>query len=451
MRYSIDARRDYENILLLVIEVGGQNIKRADRVGLIFADLSDEGVKALREKGIVVKPVRDVYAQQVAVPPTVQPYGGTPFSGYDIAYGMLVTRYREYGEELTGHWIDGTGYNLAILDTGVRKTHELFGDRVKYERNFSTSPTCGDIFGHGTSCAGLAAGGESWDGNVQGMAPGANILNIKVLNDEGMGTDESACLAIDHLIGMKLARDPLAPHVINMSFGGPDVGDPNDPIRLACNKAYESYMLVVAAAGNTGPDPGTVTSPACDPKVLAIGAIHPATFALCNFSSRGPTKEGNFKPDAVFFGDDLELADVSGDSAYKVKAGTSFACAGLSGIWILARQYADIWLAWPGLTPEDIAAMREEFGWVYGEGWDWLWQALPDSCTPEGATPVPKNNAYGWGIPLTKTIEELGGLKTGASGISELISPVASIIFLAVLLRLVAGAVIIPMTKKAGG
>lgn len=168
----------------------------------------------------------------------------------------------------------GDGTVVAILDTGVDYTHpDLgggFGEGHKVVDghdfvNDDADPR--DDNGHGTHVAGIvAADGTAPDG-VRGVAPHARLTAYKVLDSDGAGYQS------DILAGLEAAVDPAAEHradVINLSLGGP--GDGTDPLGRAATEASRLGVVVVAAAGNSGPGAGTVNSPAAAPGVLSVGA-----------------------------------------------------------------------------------------------------------------------------------------------------------------------------------
>src|SRR5207253_205643 len=96
--------------------------------------------------------------------------------------------------------IDGTGITIAVLDSGIDMGHAAFlggggiltgsSVRVKFSKDFTTeNNTSTDPYGHGTHVAASAAGVSTTNGNTyQGIAPGANIINLKVLNSQGSGS-----------------------------------------------------------------------------------------------------------------------------------------------------------------------------------------------------------------------------------------------------------------------
>jgi len=194
-----------------------------------------------------------------------------------------------------------------------------------------------------------------------------------------------------------LPSDDMYPNIVNMSLGAPDDGDPDSPVRVACREASIDYGIdVVAAAGNFGPKMTTMMLPACDPEVIAVGAIETLDFVIWEKSSRGPTVQGETKPDFVFWGTDIKVASHRSDDRYHTKSGTSFSAPMLSGLtgllWETGRR-------------------------SYGKGWNFRWTTAREfapyfSTKPEDA-PVKKDNAYGYGLPaMNAMLGEIAQVKT---------------------------------------
>jgi serine protease AprX len=290
---------------------------------------------------------------------------------------------------------------VAVLDSGVRKTHRSLLNKVVFEANFTDSPSAEDVFGHGTQVAFMIAGGLHGLGEKAGVSPGAAVMNIKVVNDEGIGSDESIILGIDKVCDLAEAArkkglwptDDMYPNVINLSLGGEDDGDEDNPVRVACRQASTVYGLdVIAAAGNSGPKMTTIMLPACEPEVIAAGAVETNDeLVVWEKSSRGPTVQGETKPDFVIWGTNLEMASEKSDDGYVTKSGTSFAApmlAGLTGLlWESGRR-------------------------AYGEAWLFRWtearQFAPYFSTKPAEAPVKKDNAYGYGLPAMGSM--IGGM-----------------------------------------
>ncbi|WP_177198827.1 S8 family serine peptidase [Streptomyces colonosanans] len=168
----------------------------------------------------------------------------------------------------------GAGTTIAVIDTGVDYSHPDLGGGFGPDHkvvgghdfvNDDDDPT--DDNGHGTHVAGIiAADGQRPDG-VLGVAPDAQLTAYKVLDADGSGYTS------DIIAGLEAAVDPGNPHradVVNMSLGGP--GDGTDPLGRAATAASKLGVVVVAAAGNSGPGAGTVGTPAVADGVLSVGA-----------------------------------------------------------------------------------------------------------------------------------------------------------------------------------
>ncbi|MFD5569544.1 S8 family peptidase [Streptomyces cadmiisoli] len=244
---------------------------------------------------------------------------------------------------------DGTGSRIAVLDTGIDATHPDLSGQVTAERNFTDSPDTLDRVGHGTHVASTAAGtGAKSGGQYKGVAPGAEILNGKVLGDGGVG-DSSGIIA-----GMEWAVAEKA-DVVNLSLGGSDFPGV-DPMEEAVNRmSAETGTLFVIAAGNRGPFAGSIGSPGSADAALTVGAVDKQD-RLADFSSVGPrVGDGAFKPDLTAPGVDIgaalakdtELGTPVADG-YTALSGTSMATPHVAGAAaILAQQHPD----WTG---EDI-------------------------------------------------------------------------------------------------
>jgi len=384
MRYSVISKGlSLEQLEAEAKKLGATDVKKTKLLSQVFCELDEaQAGKLAQVPGLKIKPLKEYKTDQVMTEtPVVETVA-------DVFY--LLRSY--FTPPLTG-----TGLTVAVLDSGVRKTHQSLRNKVVYEANFTDSPTPEDIFGHGTQVAFIIAGGQHGLGEKAGVSPGASIMNIKVISDEGLGSDESIILGIDRVCDLAEAArkkglwptDDLYPNVINLSLGGEDDGDDDNPVREACRQASLDYGLdVVAAAGNSGPKMTTMMLPACEPEVIAVGAIETNDeLVVWEKSSRGPTVQGETKPDFVIWGTDLEMASNKNDEEYVAKSGTSFAAPMLSGLtgllWESGRR-------------------------AYGESWPFRWtearQFAPYFSTKPVDAPVKKDNAYGFGLPAMGTM-----------------------------------------------
>jgi serine protease AprX len=216
----------------------------------------------------------------------------------------------------------GSGVGIALIDSGVSPLVDDLGtgkkSRVVLNLSFVAPFTdTGDEYGHGTHIAGLIAGdGTDSTGpqdyrTFKGIAPGANIISLKVLDANGSGTDSTVIAAIDTAI---LLRKAYKIRVINLSLGRPIYESyEDDPLCQAVEAATQQGILVVVAAGNAGRDLnlnpdgyGTIESPGNDPYALTVGAMKTNGTAsigddtIASYSSKGPSFIDQIaKPDIV--------------------------------------------------------------------------------------------------------------------------------------------------------
>ncbi|WP_345575358.1 S8 family peptidase [Streptomyces prasinosporus] len=240
---------------------------------------------------------------------------------------------------------DGKGVKIAVLDTGVDATHPDLKGQVTASKNFTTAPDAGDKVGHGTHVASIAAGtGAQSKGKYKGVAPGATVLNGKVLDDSGFG-DDSGILA-----GMEWAAAQGA-DVVNMSLGGGDTPEV-DPLEAAVNKlSAEKGVLFAIAAGNEGPR--SIGSPGSADAALTVGAVDDKD-GLADFSSTGPrVGDGAIKPDVTAPGVDVTAASAKGNdiakdvgekpAGYMTISGTSMATPHVAGAAAILKQQHPEW------------------------------------------------------------------------------------------------------------
>ena len=174
MRYSIVGATVEQ-----VKSAGGRDIKESPGIGIIFAVLDEAGVALLESLGARVKKVGEVKPTDISapvIPPTPIP-GEEGYSPLDLMAGMGFT---DEWRHIIEPPLYGEGFGIAIIDSGIRETHELIKGRVVYSKNFTASPV-GDKFSHGTGVASI----------VTAIAPQCDIIDIKVIGDDGIGTDEA--------------------------------------------------------------------------------------------------------------------------------------------------------------------------------------------------------------------------------------------------------------------
>jgi serine protease AprX len=314
---------------------------------------------------------------------------------------------------------NGAGVGVAVIDSGINPWHDDFtvanraGQRVAHFKDFTSTHTKPyDDWGHGTHVAGIVAGnGYDSKGTRGAIAPGAKIIALKALKGDGTGTISGIIAAIDYAVSLRATHNI---RVINLSLGAGVYESYNtDPLTIACKRAVEAGIVVVAAAGNLGraangqPQYGAISSPANAPWVLTVGAsstegsVDRRDDKIAPYSSRGPTRiDHAAKPDLVAPGSGtVSLADpksriylekaqflVKGSltaqtlnellnipvlsanfQPYVTLSGTSMAAPVVSGTVALMLQ------ANPNLTPNLVKAILQYTAQVYS-GYDWLTQ-----------------------------------------------------------------------------
>ncbi|EIT83930.1 intracellular alkaline serine proteinase [Fictibacillus macauensis ZFHKF-1] len=259
----------------------------------------------------------------------------------------------------------GKGITIAMIDTGIH-LHNDVQERIVVFRDFLHGKHVPyDDNGHGTHCAGCAAGnGCLSQGLYKGPAYEANLAILKVLDEKGAGQAATVVAAIEWCIRYK---DVYNIRVLSLSFGYVTGGtEVDDPVIQSVEKAWRAGIVVCVSAGNKGPEMGTISSPGMCPTVITVGASDTAAthygevIVPASYSSRGPTVHGHTKPDFLLPGtgiislrapysylDQRRPIDRVGE-AYCVMSGTSMAtsrCAGLVAL-LLEKQ--------PELTPDEI-------------------------------------------------------------------------------------------------
>jgi serine protease AprX len=317
---------------------------------------------------------------------SAEPPAAAPPDQVSGIYPRVVNAHRVWRRGITGN-----GVTVAVLDSGVAADADLVqpANRILASVNFADERHASDPGGHGTHIAGIVAGnGSRSGGEFVGIAPQANIVDVRVLGSTGSGRISSVVRGIEWVLAHRTIYNI---RVINLSFGArAHLSYRADPLSAAVEIAWRRGLVVVAASGNGGPERDTVVTPGNDPYVITVGAtddrgnLGRGNDLLAWFSAWG-SADSNAKPDLVAPGRRLVSLRVAGStldtlfpdrvvvarngSTYFRLTGTSMATGVVSGVAALLLQRR------PSLTPDQVKALlvrtTQPYGWNSG-------QVLPD-------------------------------------------------------------------------
>ena len=327
--------RSLDQIAAMVDANHGKVHREIKMIPSLVVDLPFFSVEELARSRYVYKIWHDspVYAQlDVAV----------PSSGGLIPYQANLT---------------GKGVVVAVLDTGIDPHEDLTkpDNRILAWKDFvnqKKSPY--DDNGHGTHVAGIIAGNGNYsNGKYRGIAPGAMLVGVKILDEEGSGKLSDVISGIEWCIDSLLA---LNIRVINLSIGS-EVQESyrNDPLCRVTTAAWERGITVCSAAGNNGPRLRSINTPGVNPVIITVGNLDDQNTLtniddiLAPSSSRGPTLDKLVKPDLVAPGTNITSLKVGG--GYTTLSGTSMATPLVTGAVALILQ------KWPNLLPGQIKTL----------------------------------------------------------------------------------------------
>jgi len=276
----------------------------------------------------------------------------------------------------------GKGIGVAVVDTGIAGTLPDFrtsasNSTSRVVATVATNPYAtsdNDSYGHGTHVAGIIAGNSTnrpsndpLKGHYVGVAPDANLVSVKVADEQGNAT------LLDVIYGLQFVvdnKDAYNIRVVNLSLESTQAQSyKTDPLDAAVEAAWNSGIVVVAAAGNRGTASDAVDySPGNDPYVISVGGVddmgtkNTIDDTVASWSSTGTTQDGYAKPDVLAPGAHIvsNLAPNSAfasmcpscivDGQYIRAGGTSMAAP------MVAGAVADMLQLRPGLTPDQVKA-----------------------------------------------------------------------------------------------
>ncbi len=274
-------------------------------------------------------------------------------------------------DEAWENGILGQGIAVAVVDTGIANSGD-FGSPRRVVATVSKNRSRRDGYGHGSHVAGIIAGdGSNSGGAYTGVAPGANLVNVKI------GDDTGAATLSDVINGLQFVfenNDKYNIRVVNLSLRS-DVPQSytTDPLDAAVELLTFRGILVVASAGNIGTAGDAVSyAPANDPFVLTVGAVDDRGTAdygddtITSWSSRGTTQDGYAKPELYAPGRRIvsvlspgsvlarEIPEGLVGEHYFQLSGTSMSAAVVSGAAALVIQEHPDW------TPGQVKAALME-------------------------------------------------------------------------------------------
>lgn len=243
----------------------------------------------------------------------------------------------------------GKGIGVCILDTGIYEHIDFTGRIWAFYDFLAFKRQPYDDNGHGTHVAGLVAGdGTASMGKYRGAAPGCGIISLKVLDRYGTGSQDDVLRALRWI---RENRQQYRIRVVNISVGTTCNSKRNHARLLeSVEQLWDEGVVVVTAAGNQGPRPGSITAPGSSKKVITVGSSD-LLEGRSAISGRGPTEECVCKPDIVAPGNKIMSCVPGKPYSYGVKSGTSMSTPLVTGAIACALEKN------PALTNTDIKTM----------------------------------------------------------------------------------------------
>jgi serine protease AprX len=236
---------------------------------------------------------------------------------------------------------------IAVLDTGIYPNHQdldggkiigwvdLIGDwwGIKHDNPY-------DDCGHGTRCASIAAGSGDGNWDYRGVAPYAALVGVKMMQSKWPFPPSSTPeIVIDSLLWVTEHKEEYGIEVVSCSWGSGPYGEYNT-VSLVADWVVESGLVVVVAAGNSGPSSDTIGIPGTAKYVITVGSAEDpgeGGWSLATYSSRGPCDDGRIKPDILAPGTNIMAAKRGTSNQYNEDSGTSYSApfvSGLVALWL---------------------------------------------------------------------------------------------------------------------
>ena len=309
----------------------------------------------------------------------------------------------DIAREQTGY--DGSGTTVAIIDTGIDGNHVSLDDQddingtydpkviAFYDAVNAPDKTNGtEVFpyddqGHGSHCAGTTAGTGAPNPELYaGMAPGASLVGVKVLDSGGSGSFGTVMAGMEWTVEKRYVYNIRA---ASMSLGGPGAiewtSSEEDSVNRMGNRMMNESIALFIAAGNNAVST-QIGTPGSAEDVITVGALDKDT-SIAVYSSQGPTEEGRIKPNIAFVGSSVMSVEANSGNGYVAMSGTSMATPGAAGVGALLLQ-AD-----PEISAFDIRNIMQETA-TYRQC---HYMFANEPCLEDTVPKNRQNNVYGHG------------------------------------------------------
>jgi len=387
------------------------NFKKTKQIPIIIQSLegTDKKLKKCIKKygGTIKNEYPFINACLASVPPdcikALEALYQVTYISMDYPLAAHLNNVKEIIGTSAAHNLNYTGKNItvALLDTGTYPHPDIIRPRnriLKFVDLINDIDFAYDDNGHGTFISGIIAGNGSMSkGDYSGVAPQANLVSLKVLNQSGNGKVSTVLSGLQWIYDN---REKYRIRIVCLALGcSGHIPWDNDPLSRAAQALWDAGLVVCTSAGNNGPHTSSISSPGTNPNIITAGAVQAygsnifPSKPLCIFSGRGPTRDGNQGPDVVAPGSNIISLNCDTTfipksmSAYKAAklasyyrrdSGTSAACAAITGIVTLMLDKEQ------QLTPEEVKSL------------------LKHSCKSLNLLKVQQ----GWGIPnMNKLLE----------------------------------------------
>ncbi|KAH8666432.1 proteinase T-like protein [Xylariales sp. PMI_506] len=208
----------------------------------------------------------------------------------------------------------GEGVCAYIIDTGILTTHNQFGGRATFLKNYAADGVNTDGNGHGTHVAGTVGG------TTYGVAKKVSLYAVKVLNSQGSGTNAGVISGMNYVATDSQTRSCPKGAVANMSLGG----SRSTAVNSAAAAMVQAGVFLAVAAGNDGQN-AALSSPASEPSVCTVGATE-KTDKLASYSNFGAVV------DILAPGTNILSSWIGSNTATNTISGTSMATPHITGL-----------------------------------------------------------------------------------------------------------------------